>query len=239
MALGAKASRALAAEILPRCNNLKFTTVWLAPSFVALPGVAEVCRNSEIKVGAQNVHWENRGAFTGEISVPDLTEAGCEFAIVGHSERRFEIGETPALCAKRALGALGQGLKVIFCIGETLAERRDGLTRTAIIRQLQPFLSKLTEELRPLVTLAYEPVWAIGTGLAATSKEIEETHALIDACCESMLAGKQLPILYGGSVTPANFSAVIHARHVMGALIGSASLSAPKLLEMIEQSEAS
>ena len=235
MNLGARESRELAQAIVKSSATLQKTAVWLAPSIPNIYAAVEACRESQVQVGSQNVHWADKGAYTGEVSPVTLLEAGCTFSIVGHSERRHEFGEEPDMCAKRALGALAHGLKVIFCIGETINER--GYIRAALDAQLSPFLKSLPAQNRNRVTLAYEPVWAIGTGLAAKEKDIEETHAMIEAICAAKLSGAALPILYGGSVTVKNFKDIIRTPHVAGTLVGGASLIAKDFSEMIAESE--
>lgn len=237
MNLGLRESRALAQELAPACVDLKRTSVLLAPSCICLPAVAEVFKNSGVEVGSQNVHWESKGPFTGEISPSQVQELGGTFALVGHSERRSVCEESIELCAHRALGAIRAGLKVVFCIGETREARQSGRTEKTLITQLQPFLAHVPPSAQQLVTVAYEPVWAIGTGLVASEAEIEESHALILSLCQKYLGSASTPILYGGSVSPANFEDIMQCRSVHGVLVGGASLSAVKFAELIQLSE--
>ncbi len=238
MNLGMESSRTLARELVAECQELKFTSVWLAPTHLAIPDVVKITQGSKVKIGAQNVHWSDKGPFTGEISPTMLKEFGCSFSIVGHSERRIEFGETATLCAKRALGALEHGLEVIFCVGETNIEREAGRTHEVLFEQLEPLLSAIPKEQIPQITLAYEPVWAIGSGLSANSSEIEETHREINKIAIELMGGQIAPILYGGSVTPDNFQAIIESSLVAGALVGSASLQIESLRGLIKLSEA-
>lgn len=193
------------------------TQVWVAPPSESIRDVYEVLSGSGILVGAQNV-WPTKGAFTGELSSESLKAIGGSFAIVGHSERRHVFGETNELILKRANGALDSGLKVIFCVGETLEEREAGKTLTVIESQLEGVSDK--------VLIAYEPVWAIGTGKVASTKDIKEVHQFIY---------KQIKteILYGGSVTPENFGDILKVPHTDGGLVGGASLKAQSFSQLV------
>jgi triosephosphate isomerase len=237
MNLGVRESYDLARQIAPACEGLQKTSVWVAPSCLSVPAVAKVFRDSAVEVGSQNVHWEDRGAYTGEISPTQLREVGGSFALVGHSERRSVCDESIELCARRALGAIRAGIKVIFCIGETRGQRESGQTEQTLTAQLLPFLANVQPSHQPAVIVAYEPVWAIGTGLVASEVEIEESHALIASLCQRYLGDSTTPILYGGSVSPANFEDILRCRGVHGVLVGGASLSATKLTELIAISE--
>ena len=233
---GPAETRRLIGELLPRVSALARTAVWLAPPALSLPAAHEARSGSSLLLGAQNVHWESRGAFTGELSRSLLREVGCSFAIVGHSERRHLFGEPEELCARRALGNLADDFRIIFCVGETLAERRGSATHLTLDRQLKPLFAGLRPEDAALVILAYEPVWAIGTGVVAGVDEIAEAHAYL--CMQ--FAMHRLPppqILYGGSVSPKNVRAVLGVPHVDGVLVGSASLAADTFGELIAASE--
>ena len=200
------------------------TEVWLAPPSLLIPVVSEFVCNTAIVLGSQNVHGEPSGAFTGEVSVQMLRQFGCQFALVGHSERRHVFKESDAICASRALGAIGQGLRIVYCVGETLEDRQSGMTTTVIERQLGALCDNLKSS--ELLLIAYEPVWAIGTGTAASPKEIIEVHTWINAyLAQRYPQGHAVPILYGGSVTPDNAKEIFSTPHVSGALIGKASLS--------------
>ncbi len=234
MNLGLNQSRELAQALCNSANLKGSSEVWIAPSFTSLPAVADVlARQDKIKLGAQNLHWESKGAFTGEISSSMLKEAGCSFVLTGHSERRQYFGDTSETVAKRTFAGLNAGLQVVFCIGETLGEREGSLTEAVLAEQLSPVFSTLTAEQAGQLVIAYEPVWAIGTGKVASLAEISETHSFIEAYCTK--SGLPCPpILYGGSVTPDNFAEIIAIPNVSGALVGGASLLADKFSALVE-----
>jgi triosephosphate isomerase len=209
---------ALLAEELPSGVD-----VLCCPPFVALPAAAMVVTGSEIALGAQNVHWETAGAFTGEVAAPMLAELGVGWAIVGHSERRTLFGETDDTAVRRAQGAQAAGLDVIVCVGETLAERDAGETFAVLERQTAG-LGVLNPE---RLVLAYEPVWAIGTGRNATPAQAQEAHAFLRVRLASAFGGdaaEALRILYGGSLKPDNARELLPLADVDGGLIGGASL---------------
>lgn len=211
--------------------------VVLCPPFVSLPAAALVASGSGIAVGAQNVHWETAGAFTGEIAPAMLAELGVGWAIVGHSERRQLFGESDDSAVRRAMGAQGGGLGVIFCIGETLDERDAGHTLDVLRRQ-----TRRLGELDPgRLVLAYEPVWAIGTGRTATPAQAQEAHAFLrDRLTETFgaAASSALRILYGGSMKPANAAQLLAQRDVDGGLIGGASLDVDSFFAIIRAAAA-
>ncbi|HEY0417486.1 MAG TPA: triose-phosphate isomerase [Gaiellaceae bacterium] len=185
--------------------------VVVAPPFVSLEAAVQALAGTEIGVYAQNCHWERDGAFTGEVSAPMLKEIGVYGAIVGHSERRQHFGETDETVARRAAAALEDGLQVIACVGETLEEREAGETHTVLRRQVSVL------EHDDNLVVAYEPVWAIGTGRTATPEMAQEAHVLIKELLD-------LPVLYGGSVKPGNAVELLAQPAVDGALVGGASL---------------
>jgi triosephosphate isomerase len=241
MNLGAAKSRELAETFASVSADLARTEVWIAPSFTSIPSVIEALRSTTLRVGAQNVHWEQTGAFTGEVSVPMLKELGCQFAIVGHSERRNMFEEPDELVAKRCLGALRQDFKVILCIGETLKERESGLTSNVLIEQLSPILGEIQEAESRRLVLAYEPVWAIGTGKVAAARDIDEIASFISRIWQETAGFACPPILYGGGIDLDNFRSIINVPLIRGALVGGASLSVrkfPALVEMCEQKQA-
>jgi triosephosphate isomerase len=203
--------------------------LWLAPPFPWLDRVCQRAKNTKLKVGAQNVCWAENGAFTGEASVSMLRELGASFAIIGHSERRHIAGESQMLCRKRCSFALSCGFGVIFCVGETQAEREAGKTTSVITAQLKGL--NLGDE---NLVIAYEPVWAIGTGVVATSEQITETVSEI-AKIASDHSPKTPRILYGGSVTPDNISAIMKIKNISGALVGGASIDPKKLKGLVEK----
>jgi triosephosphate isomerase len=194
-----------------RDEELEGVDVVVCPPFVSLAVAVQLLAGTEIAVAAQNVHWGEEGAYTGEISAAMLLELGVYGAIVGHSERRQYFGETDEAVGKRARGALDAGMFVIGCIGETEEERERGETETVLRRQVSAF------EADDNLVLAYEPVWAIGTGKTATPEIAQEAHALIKSVLD-------VPVLYGGSVKPDNASILLSQPDVDGALVGGASL---------------
>jgi triosephosphate isomerase len=199
----------------------------LAPPFTAIHTVVEAARNSNVAVAGQNLHWEREGAFTGEVSGPMLKEAGAEYAIIGHSERRRYFGETDKTVNQRLGAALHHGLVPIVCIGETLEEREADRTLAVLDRQLRDGLDGLTGGQAAGIVLAYEPVWAIGTGRNATPQQAGEAHAHIRSRLRQWLgadAAEKCRILYGGSVKPDNIAALRAQDDVDGALVGGASL---------------
>jgi len=209
----------------------------VAPPFTALPAAAEALRGSSIELGAQNIHWETKGAFTGEISAEMLLEAGCRWAIVGHCERRQYFGETDSSVNRRTRAALAAGLRPIVCVGETLAERDGGETLAVIRRQLQAALLDVGAAGIQTLCVAYEPVWAIGTGRTATPTQAEEVHAEVRGIVAELFgkdASERLRILYGGSVKPDNVDALMAQADVDGALVGGASLEIESFTRIVE-----
>jgi triosephosphate isomerase len=195
------------------------------PPFVALAAVADALRGTGVAYGGQNCHWESKGAFTGEVAAAFLAELGCKYVLVGHSERRTLFGETDETCRLKVRAALKAGVQPLLCCGETLAEREAGQTFAVVERQLRAVLSGLDPA--EVVTIAYEPVWAIGTDRTATPSQAEEAHRFI----RDWLAGNRSPgaaartrILYGGSVKPDNTAELLGQPDVNGALVGGASL---------------
>ncbi len=195
------------------------------PPFISLPAVAAVLKGTPVSYGGQNCHWEAGGAFTGETAPGFLAELGCRYVLVGHSERRTLFGETDQTCRRKLLAALAAGIEPVLCCGETLAEREAGLTFKVIERQLREALAGLAPA--SSFTIAYEPVWAIGTGRTASPAQAQEAHRFI----REWLARGAAPetagrtrILYGGSVKPDHFGALLRQPDVDGALVGGASL---------------
>jgi len=201
----------------------------LAPPFVALYPVAKAIEDSNLKLAAQNCHWEASGAFTGEVSAPMLKELGCTYVILGHSERRQFFGETDETVNKRAQAVLKAGLLPILCVGETLAEREAGRTLEVVERQVKGGLAGFGAGDVARFVLAYEPVWAIGTGRTATTAQAQEVHAALRAQLARLYDGgaaEQVRIQYGGSVKPDNAAELLGQKDVDGALVGGASLKA-------------
>ncbi len=203
--------------------------VAVAPPFTAIHAVAQAAKGTAVEVSGQDVFWEVQGAFTGEVSAPMLAEAGCRHGIVGHSERRQLFGETDQT-VRRKVGALLQaGVRPIVCVGETLAEREAGQTLAVVDRQVRAALAGLPSTALEAVTLAYEPVWAIGTGKTATAAQAQEVHAAIRAILRELggSMGDEIRIQYGGSVKPENAAELMAQPDVDGALVGGASRKAP------------
>jgi triosephosphate isomerase (TIM) len=212
--------------------------ILVCPPFVSLQAVADVVRGTDVALGAQNMHWERQGAFTGEVSGEMLIEIGCSHVIVGHSERRQLFGESDEQVAKKTRAAIDVGLTPIVCVGETLAEREAGETETVIERQLAAVMDRLDAASARGVILAYEPVWAIGTGRNATPAQAVEVHARARGWWGARFGAGEadgLRILYGGSVKPENGAELLREREIDGALVGGASLKAPDFGRLIVQ----
>jgi triosephosphate isomerase len=221
-------SRVLVERLLMLAGDVKDREVILCPPFTSLAGVAGIVRNSRFKLGAQNMHWERSGAFTGEISGLFLKESGCEYVVIGHSERRHIMGETDEIINKKLRTGLEIGLIAIFCCGETGKERDEGRTEQVILEQLRSGLKGIEDEVHKMI-FAYEPVWAIGTGKTATTKQVSEVHAFIRRQCK-----KPVSILYGGSVKPDNIDTVMAEKEIDGVLVGGASLDPDSFARIIK-----
>jgi len=237
MNLGPKAATELAVALGTVCKSLARTDVWVTPSALSIPAVVQVLKSTPIAVGTQNVHWLAAGAQTGETSPEFAKEVGCSFTLVGHSERRHLFGESCTLVAERAKGALQAGLTIIVCTGETMPEREAGKTESVIAEQLTTVFEKIAPEQSEKVIVAYEPVWAIGTGKVAEISDIESAHGFIQKLWQDRFKGTA-QILYGGSVNPTNFAAILASGLVDGALVGGASLKLDQLTELIKIAEA-
>jgi triosephosphate isomerase len=211
----------------------------VAPPFTALHAVAEAARASNVGVAGQNMHWEREGAFTGEVSAGMLKEAGAEYVILGHSERRRLFHESDETVNRKLLAALGAGLTAIVCIGETLEEREGNKTLDVLDRQIKAGLDGLTGDQVASLVVAYEPVWAIGTGRNATPEQAGDAHAHIRTRIRQWFggaAGDQCHVIYGGSVKPDNIHTLIQHEDVDGALVGGASLEVKGFVEIVSRS---
>ena len=211
----------------------------VAPPFTAVHAVAEAARNSNIGVAAQDVYWEREGAFTGEVSPTMVKEAGAEYVIVGHSERRRLFGETDTIVNRKVAAAIGAGLTPIVCIGETLEERERDETFAVLDRQIKDGLDGFSAEQVADLVVAYEPVWAIGTGRTATSAQAGEAHAHIRTRVRQWFGGDaadRCHVIYGGSVKPDNIRELIAEPDVDGALVGGASLDVRGFAELVTKS---
>jgi len=212
-------------------------TVVLCPPFIHLTSITETLKNGNISVGAQNCASEASGAFTGEVSAAMIKSTGAEYVIIGHSERRTHYNEDDNIINKKVLIALDTGLKIIFCCGEILKEREENKHFEVVKRQIEKGLFNLTVEQLSNIIIAYEPVWAIGTGLTATPEQAQEMHAFIRKLIIEKygdLAGNNLSILYGGSCRPSNAGEIFSKPDVDGGLIGGASLKMEDFIEIIE-----
>ena len=210
--------------------------VVLAPPFTALHAAAEAARNSNVVIAAQDIYWEREGAFTGEISAPMIREAGAEYVIVGHSERRTLFGETDATVNRKAVAAFAAGLTPIVCIGETLDQRERNETFDVLDRQIKNGLDGLTGEQMALLVIAYEPVWAIGTGRNATPAQAGEAHGHIRRRLRQWFgneAAEHCHVIYGGSVKAENIRDLAAQPDVDGALVGGASLDIRAFFEIV------
>lgn len=212
------------AEAAAECSD---RDVMIAPPFTALSAVAQALQGSKVFLGAQNVAWEAKGAFTGEIAPPMLKDIGVQMAIIGHSERRHIFGEDDAMINRRLRAALEFGLTPVLCLGETLEEREGGKTLAVLEAQLRGGLQDVPTGQAEQTILAYEPVWAIGTGKTATTEQAQEAHAFLRGLLASLYdknLAETVRILYGGSVKPDNVDALMAQADIDGALVGGAAL---------------
>ena len=215
----------------------KSVTVAVCPPFVYLQAVAKALGSSGIAVGAQDMYFESEGAFTGEISASMLKDVGCLYCLCGHSERRHVIGETDELINKKVAAAIAGGLLPILCVGELLEEREASQTNEVVTRQVKEGLAGLNAEKLQAVTIAYEPVWAIGTGLTATPEQAQEVHEFIRKLLGQMYdeeIAEEIRILYGGSVKPDNAAELMSQKDIDGSLVGGASMKADDFLAIIQ-----
>jgi len=230
-------TRDLIREMYPVLRAVEDVEIVVCPPFVGLGVAKREVDESTIKLGAQNMHWADSGAFTGETS-PLMLKELCEYVILGHSERRAMFGETDETVNKKALAALAHGLKPIVCVGETLEENQSGITAEVVSRQVRADLEGLTQEQAELVVIAYEPVWAIGTGLAATPEGANAVHKdVIRPILREMFGeeiGDGMGILYGGSVNPGNAAELFGQSDIDGGLIGGASLKAESFIALVK-----
>lgn len=227
MYLGPQESAALAQAVVASSTNLDDREVMVAPSCTSLMAVADIVKTSGVHLASQNVCWEEKGAYTGESSPGVLEEIGCSMVIIGHSERRHIFGEDDHMINQRVSGALQFDLIPILCIGETLDEREEGITFQVLEKQIRGGLEGVSSEDAAKVVLAYEPVWAIGTGKTASPEQAQEAHEFVRqmfaALYDKNLA-EQIRILYGGSVKPANVDDLMAKKDIDGALVGGAAL---------------
>jgi len=217
-------------------SGVKGVEVAVAPPFTALYAVSKELKDSTIHLAAQNMFWEEKGAFTGEVSPLMLKETGCAYVIVGHSERRQFFGETDEMVNRRMKMVIAHGMKPIFCIGETLKEREENRTFSVVERQIEGGLKDIKENEVKNMVIAYEPVWAIGTGKTATPQQAEEVHRFIRQKLGKLTSrgvAEAMRIQYGGSVTPENIKGLMDQGDIDGALVGGASLKSDSFSRIV------
>jgi triosephosphate isomerase len=227
-------------ELRGLLKDVRTLDVVVAPPFTSVHAASEAARGSNLEIGAQNVYWEREGAFTGEVSAAMLRDAGAEYVIVGHSERRAIFGDTDLMVNRRIAAALANALAPIACIGESLEERTSERTLAVLDRQLQQGLDGFTASQLGELVLAYEPVWAIGTGHTATPEQAQEVHAHARGRLRQWFGAEMAErcrIIYGGSVKPDNIAAIVSKPDVDGALVGGASLEARGFAELVRLSQ--
>jgi len=230
-------ARQFVRHFLPLVKNIRNKEIVLCPPEISIPATVEATKGSRVQVGAQNLHWEKVGAFTGETSAPILKAAGCTHVIIGHSERRQYFGETDVIINKKLRAALAAGLTPIVCVGEQYQEREAGDTDDILRRQCTEAFREISATEARRLTIAYEPCWAIGTGKTATPEIAEEAHLTIRAEVAEIFGqpfAKKLRILYGGSVKPENTKALMAEDDIDGALVGGASLEPKSFAEIVK-----
>jgi triosephosphate isomerase len=226
-----------ARQLVDLVADISDPEVMIAPPFTALAPVAEILKQSRILLGAQNMHWEKEGACTGEISPLMLVSAGCRYVIIGHSERRQYFGETDHSVNKKINAANNHDLIPIFCIGESEQERESGQTFSVLDKQVKKGLEGFFADNMKTLVIAYEPVWAIGTGKTATSDQAQEVHQFLRSLVGKLFGetlAKSIRILYGGSVKPGNISELMARSDIDGALVGGASLDAETFSKIVQ-----
>jgi triosephosphate isomerase len=220
----------------PLVANITYCDIVVAPPFTAIATAAVATRETRIAIGGQSMYWENEGAFTGGVSAPMLANAGCKYVIIGHSEQRQYFGEAEETISKKTKAALAAGLIPIVCVGELVEHREDGRTEEICGAQFQSAVASLAAEEFSRVLLAYEPVWAVGTGKTATPEIAASAHLFLRRCAErrySAEVASALTILYGGSVTPGNIQGLMAEEQLDGALVGAASLDPKSFAEIV------
>jgi triosephosphate isomerase len=226
-----------ARQLVERVTGVADVDIMIAPTFAALEPVFRVIQNSPVALGAQNLFWQNEGAYTGEISAPMLKSVGCEYGIIGHSERRQYFGETDETVNKKIQAAIQVGLKPVFCVGETEKEREDEQTLSVLDKQVKKGLEGLVLGQLDTLIIAYEPVWAIGTGKTATDDQAQDVHQFIRSLIQENFGNAlsdSIRILYGGSVKPDNIAGLMSMPDIDGALVGGASLDAESFSKIVK-----
>ncbi len=224
-------------EFIPLIDKTRDREIGIAPTFICLESAGKILRDTMIKLCAQNVFYENKGAYTGEVSPTMLKDIGVEFVLVGHSERRKYFYETDEIVNKKIKACINEGLKVIFCIGETFEERQNNKTMMILNDQLRKGLEGILSP--EALTIAYEPVWAIGTGVVANEEQIKEAHLFVREQLREIYGeiANEVRLLYGGSVTPENIKSIMGIENVDGVLVGGASLDPIKFAKIVKYDE--
>ena len=232
----ASETREFISKLVPAVSNKADVNIAIAPPFTSLMVAADELENTNIVLAAQDVFYEEKGAYTGEVSPLMLVDIGCKYVIVGHSERRQYFSETDGIVNKKIKAAKGAGLGVIFCIGESLEEREAGKTFEVLLRQTEKGLDGIDAE---NLVLAYEPIWAIGTGKTASPGQAQEAHAYVRERLKVLYGNKadEICIIYGGSVTPENVDSLMACKDVDGALVGGASLKVESFVRIVKFKE--
>jgi triosephosphate isomerase len=230
-------ARDLIEDLVPRVRDIDTVEIVVCPPFTDLAVAAECLENSNIALGAQNMYFESSGAFTGEVSAEMLLDAGCTYVILGHSERRHILDESDELINRKVKAALAAGLKVMMCVGETLEERDAGLVEKIVKRHVSEGLKGLEAQALANLVIAYEPVWAIGTGRTATPEQAEEVHKLVRrivAELHDQATADAMRVQYGGSVKPDNIELLMAEPDIDGALVGGAGLKADSFAGIVK-----
>ncbi len=220
-------SAAAAKQLSGLLSDIRQVEVVIAPSYTALQVVGETLKRTGLLLASQNVHWEEKGAFTGEVSAAQIKDTGCRFVLIGHSERRLIFGETDERVRRKLAAALKQGLNAVVCVGETLDQRRADQTAAVVREQLKKDMADATQGPSERILIAYEPVWAIGTGQVATAAQISEVNEMIRRTLAEIFgpeSAEPVRVLYGGSVTSDNIADLAAIRNLDGVLVGAASL---------------
>jgi len=233
-------SIALAQEIVAKAKGISKTEVVIAPTYLAAAKVADIIKGSNVKLAVQDIHWENQGAYTGKVSIDMVKEIGAEYVIIGHSEQRQYFHETDETVNKKAKKVLSAGLKPIICIGETLAERNGGKLETVLTTQINGAYKDISKEDALKTVIAYEPVWAIGTGVVATDEQAQEAQKYVRSLVANLYGGsvaEEIRIQYGGSMKPDNADGLLAQKDIDGGLIGGAALKADSFFSIISAAE--
>ncbi|MBF0432007.1 MAG: triose-phosphate isomerase [Fibrobacteria bacterium] len=236
MNMGISDAETLAKELVEKAGTSEGPEMVLCPTYLALAKVAEVIKGSNLKLGAQDAHWEDDGAYTGKVSVSMLKEAGVEYVILGHSEQRSFFGETDETVNKKVKKVLAAGLKAIVCVGETLEQRESGVTESVVKTQVEGAYAGISAEDAKNTVIAYEPVWAIGTGKTASNEQAQEVHAFIRGLMKGLYSeevAESVRIQYGGSMKPGNAGDLLGQTDIDGGLIGGAALKADDFIGII------